>query len=159
MLRFAQVKKLCDGRKVSFHSKRMFGKRFLHEFIEINPELSNCDKPIVALESTIITHGMPYPTNLEMALEVENEIARLNVMPATIGWLNGRLKVGLSKDEIELLAKNTANAIKISRRDLPYLYSNQPNRPRFGGRHYSYDLDHLIDGILNSVGHSVYSYD
>uniref|UniRef100_A0ABM5GEK5 Uncharacterized protein isoform X4 n=1 Tax=Pogona vitticeps TaxID=103695 RepID=A0ABM5GEK5_9SAUR len=79
-------------------------------------------RPVVALESTIITHGMPYPRNLSMAREVE-EIVRTNgSVPATIGVVNGCIRVGLQDEELEFLAKSK-NVVKVSRRDLPYVLS------------------------------------
>ncbi|XP_030399907.1 pseudouridine-metabolizing bifunctional protein C1861.05-like [Gopherus evgoodei] len=79
-------------------------------------------RPIVALESTIITHGMPYPQNLSMAREVE-EIVRTNgSVPATVGILNGRIHIGLNDEELQFLAKSK-NLVKVSRRDLPYVLS------------------------------------
>lgn len=76
------------------------------------------NKPIVALESTIISHGMPYPKNVETALLCEQIIRENGAVPATIAVINGRLKVGLSQDEIEYLAK-AKGIFKMSRRDLP----------------------------------------
>ncbi|KAL4705043.1 hypothetical protein ACJJTC_009831 [Scirpophaga incertulas] len=75
------------------------------------------DKPIVALESTIITHGMPYPKNLETALEVENIIRKLGVVPATVAILKGQMTIGLSEDQIKELSQ-AKSAVKASRRDL-----------------------------------------
>ena len=80
-------------------------------------------KPIVALESTIISHGMPFPQNMETALKVEEIVRSNGAIPATIAILNGKLKVGLSKDEIEYLGKKGTKIVKASRRDLPYLIS------------------------------------
>lgn len=80
-------------------------------------------KPIVALESTIITHGMPYPSNVEMAVEVENKVRENNSIPATIAIINGIIHVGLEKEELEYLAK--ASAIKVSKRDLGYVLANK----------------------------------
>lgn len=80
-------------------------------------------KPIVALESTIITHGMPYPANVEMAVEVENKVRENNSIPATIAIINGIIHVGLEKEELEYLAK--ASAIKVSKRDLGYVLANK----------------------------------
>ncbi|XP_011505540.1 PREDICTED: pseudouridine-metabolizing bifunctional protein C1861.05 [Ceratosolen solmsi marchali] len=81
--------------------------------------------PIVALESTIITHGMPYPHNLATALEAEDIIRQKGVIPATIAVVNGKIKVGINKKEIERLAKSERkNLVKISRRDLSYAISN-----------------------------------
>uniref|UniRef100_A0A8D0GI40 Carbohydrate kinase PfkB domain-containing protein n=1 Tax=Sphenodon punctatus TaxID=8508 RepID=A0A8D0GI40_SPHPU len=79
-------------------------------------------RPVVVLESTIITHGMPYPQNLSMAKEVE-EIVRLNgSVSATVGILKGRIHVGLKNEELEFLAKSK-HLVKVSRRDLPYVLS------------------------------------
>jgi len=83
------------------------------------------NKAIVALESTIISHGMPYPKNMETALMVEDRVKQHNAVPATIGIIKGKLKVGLSMAEIEILAKTGSKVIKASRRDLPYLVATQ----------------------------------
>ena len=79
------------------------------------------DKPVVALESTIISHGMPYPKNVETALLVEDTIRQNGAVPATIAVIGGRLKAGLSHEEIEYLGKAGRNVAKASRRDLPAL--------------------------------------
>lgn len=81
--------------------------------------------PIVALESTIISHGMPFPQNMETALKVEEIVRSNGAIPATIAIINGKLKVGLSKDEIEYLGKAGEKIVKASRRDLPYLISKK----------------------------------
>ncbi len=97
-------------------------------FLEISPEVKQAiksNKPIVALESTIISHGMPYPKNMETALQVEQTVRDNNAIPATIAIINGKLKTGLSKDEIKLLAKQGQSVIKTSRRDIPYLVSKK----------------------------------
>ena len=86
---------------------------------EIQNALSNGD-PIVALESTIVTHGMPYPENFQMATEVETIIRKNNAIPATIAVLNGKPHVGLNSDQLHDLA-TSKNSIKVSRRDFPYL--------------------------------------
>ncbi len=75
--------------------------------------------PVVALESTIISHGMPYPQNVETALKVEKTVRDSGAVPATIAVIKGRLKVGLSEDEIEYLGKKGLEVTKVSRRDLP----------------------------------------
>lgn len=106
--------------------------------IDINHDVVDSSKPLVALESTIITHGMPYPKNLEMALQVEQEIESFGARPVTIGYINGRLKAGLTRSEIEMLAKNTSQAIKISRRDLPFILSNRSDKPLYGGIYSGY---------------------
>lgn len=75
-------------------------------------------KPIVALESTIISHGMPYPDNMNTAMELEDIIRENGATPATIAIINGRIKIGISHEEMELLAKST-EVVKVSRRDIP----------------------------------------
>ena len=78
--------------------------------------------PVVALESTIISHGMPYPQNVDMANEVERIIRDGGAVPATIAVLNGRPRIGLSKEDLELLA-TSPDVAKVSVRDLPYVVS------------------------------------
>ncbi len=92
------------------------------------PDLSNevrealaAGKPVVALESTIISHGMPYPQNVETARKVEQTIRDEGATPATIAVLGGRMKAGLSDDELEYLGKAGQKVTKASRRDLPVL--------------------------------------
>ncbi|XP_065362844.1 uncharacterized protein LOC135956320 [Calliphora vicina] len=96
--------------------------------LDIHPSVKNAlqqHEPVVALESTIITHGMPYPQNLETAFEVEDIVRSVGATPATIALIDGRLKVGLSKDDIVQLAKmDREEVIKSSRRDLPYVIAN-----------------------------------
>ncbi len=97
-------------------------------YLEVNAEVSNAlanNLPIVALESTIISHGMPYPQNYETALEVERILRDENVVPATIALINGKIKVGLNSNEIDYLAKSGAKIVKASRRDLPYLIAQK----------------------------------
>ena len=94
------------------------------EFLQISPEVQdalNNNKPIVALESTIISHGMPFPQNAQTALEVEDAIRQQGVIPATIAIIRGVMKVGLSKEEIELLGSEGHAVTKFSRRDLPFV--------------------------------------
>ncbi len=90
----------------------------IKEMLKDIPDLSN--RPAVALETTVLTHGMPYPQNVECALKCEDEIRNAGGEPYTIGIINGKIKIGLSHDEIEYLGK-TMNAMKVSRRDLPYV--------------------------------------
>ncbi|MFA5660322.1 MAG: pseudouridine-5'-phosphate glycosidase [Bacilli bacterium] len=93
--------------------------------IKINQEVAYAlanNLPVVALESTIITHGMPYQKNVEIALKVEEAVRHNGAIPATIGVLDGEAIIGLTEDEIEILGKKEA-AIKISRRDLSYVLS------------------------------------
>ena len=91
----------------------------------INPEVANAlqnNIPVVALESTIITHGMPYPENLKMVLEVEEIIRENNAVPATIAVVDGVVKIGLSNDEVRSLSEKK-DVIKLSRNDLAYAIS------------------------------------
>ena len=83
-------------------------------------------KPLVALESTIMTHGMPFPENLETALSVESIIREESVVPATIAILKGRIKIGLEQEELKELAEDS-EAIKVSRRDLASALVRQQN--------------------------------
>lgn len=80
-------------------------------------------QPIVALESTIISHGMPYPQNVETAMLVEETVRETGAIPATIAIISGQLKAGLNADEIDLLGKTGTAVNKVSRRDLPYVVS------------------------------------
>ena len=95
--------------------------------MKINPEVLKAlqnNQPVVALESTIISHGMPYPKNVETALRVEKVIREHGVLPATIGIINGEPIVGMTPDEIELFGK-TKGIAKASRRDLPVIYAKK----------------------------------
>ena len=94
------------------------------KYLDVSPEVSEAvrnKKPVVALESTIISHGMPYPQNVETALAVEQIIRDNGAVPATVAIIGGRLKAGLSKDEIEYLGKTGQAVTKVSRRDLPVI--------------------------------------
>lgn len=96
----------------------------LNKYLDIAPEVQaalDAGKPVVALESTIISHGMPYPQNVETALNVEQLIRDNGAVPATIAIIKGRLKAGLSKEEIDYLGKTGHDVPKASRRDLPVL--------------------------------------
>ena len=96
----------------------------MNKYLDIAPEVQQAlaeGKPVVALESTIISHGMPYPKNVETALLVEQTIRRNGAVPATIAIIGGRLKAGLSQEEIEHLGKAGRSVAKASRRDLPAL--------------------------------------
>ncbi len=93
-------------------------------YLDIPPEVSAAlaaNQPVVALESTIISHGMPYPQNVETALQVEQEVRAHGAIPATIAIINGRLKAGLSVADIEQLGKGGHSITKVSRRDLPFI--------------------------------------
>ena len=94
------------------------------ELLQISAEVQQAlknNQPIVALESTIISHGMPFPENAQTALEVEETIRRQGAVPATIAIIHGVMKVGLSREEIELLGREGHNVAKVSRRDLPFV--------------------------------------
>ena len=96
----------------------------MNKYLDIAPEVQEAlaaGKPVVALESTIISHGMPYPQNVETALKVESIIRENGAVPATIAVLGGRLKAGLSPEEIDYLGKTGTAVAKASRRDLPVL--------------------------------------
>ena len=100
----------------------------MNQYLDISKEVNEAlkaGKPVVALESTIISHGMPYPKNVETALEVEAVVRENGAVPATIAIIGGRLKAGLSKDEIEHLGKKGLSVTKASRRDLPMLVAKK----------------------------------
>lgn len=95
----------------------------LKQYLDITPEIKTAleeGKPVVALESTILSHGMPYPQNLEFAAEVEKIIRAEGAVPATMAIIDGRMKVGLSAGELELMCKGEG-VVKVSRRDLPII--------------------------------------
>ena len=96
----------------------------MRNYLDISPEVALAKKegqPVVALESTIISHGMPYPQNVETALRVEQTIREGGAIPATIAVIGGKLKAGLTEAEIEYLGKKGTAVTKASRRDLPVL--------------------------------------
>ena len=96
----------------------------LNKYLDVNPEVAAAlaaGKPVVALESTLISHGMPYPQNVETALNVERIIRENGAVPATIAIIDGRLKAGLTAEEIEYFGKKGQAIHKASRRDLAVL--------------------------------------
>ncbi|MDO4573445.1 MAG: pseudouridine-5'-phosphate glycosidase [Clostridia bacterium] len=100
----------------------------MNDILCLSPEVREAVKngePVVALESTIISHGMPYPKNVETALEVEAVVRRHGALPATVAVLDGRPCAGLSPDEIERLGKKGLDVVKASRRDLPVLLAGR----------------------------------
>ena len=100
----------------------------MNQYLDVAPEVAQAlaeGRPVVALESTIISHGMPYPKNVETALLVEQTIRENGAVPATIAIIGGRLKAGLSHDEIEHLGKAGRKVAKASRRDLPVLVARK----------------------------------
>ena len=97
----------------------------MHSFLLFSPEVAAAriaGKPIVALESTIISHGMPYPQNVATARDVEQVIRDAGAVPATIAIIDGKICVGLSEDQLQTLG-SSPDALKVSRRDLPYVLS------------------------------------
>ena len=95
--------------------------------MKINPEVKRAlaeNRPVVALESTIISHGMPYPKNVQTALEVEKVIRDHGAVPATIGIIDGEPVIGMTPDEIEEFGKRKG-VLKVSRRDLPVVYAKK----------------------------------
>jgi pseudouridine-5'-phosphate glycosidase len=99
----------------------------MNSFLEIHPEIKQAlseNKPIVALESTIISHGMPFPQNINTAFEVEQIVRDNGAMPATIAILNGKCHVGLTKEQIEYFAA-AENVWKVSLRDMPHVISKK----------------------------------
>ncbi|MFA6891377.1 MAG: pseudouridine-5'-phosphate glycosidase [Sphaerochaetaceae bacterium] len=100
----------------------------MNQYLEITDEVKKAlegKKPVVALESTIISHGMPYPKNVETANMVEKTIRKQGAVPATIAIIGGKLKVGLDPDELEYFGKKGTKITKASRRDIPYLCSRK----------------------------------
>jgi pseudouridine-5'-phosphate glycosidase len=99
----------------------------MNEFLAIHPEVKEAlanGKAVVALESTIISHGMPYPKNVETALAVENVVRENGAVPATIAIIDGKCCVGLSKDQLEMFG-NSKDVWKVSLRDMPYVISKK----------------------------------
>jgi pseudouridine-5'-phosphate glycosidase len=99
----------------------------MHQFLLFSPEVAAAraaGKPVVALESTIISHGMPYPQNVGTAREVEQVIRDAGAVPATIAIIDGRICVGLGPEQLELLGASP-DAMKVSRRDLPFVLSKR----------------------------------
>ena len=100
----------------------------LKDFLVVSDEVKEAleqNKPVVALESTIISHGMPYPQNVETALKVEQIIRDNGAIPATIAIINGQMRAGLSADEIDYLGKKGREVAKVSRRDLPVIIAEK----------------------------------
>lgn len=101
----------------------------LNNYLQVKPEIEEALRkglPVVALESTIISHGMPYPENIKTAKEVERIVRENGAIPATIAILNGKLTVGLNDEELELLG-NSTDVVKASRRDLPFIVAKELN--------------------------------
>jgi pseudouridine-5'-phosphate glycosidase len=100
----------------------------LNTYLDIHPRIQQAlanNKPVVALESTIISHGMPYPQNVETAMLVEQAVRENGAEPATIAIINGRLTVGLDEQQITHLGKSGFEVIKTSRRDIPFIVAQE----------------------------------
>lgn len=132
--------------------KRLFNTNALNRFVDLSPEVKsalNNKEPLVALESTIITHGMPYPENVQTAKEVEEIVKSEGAVPATIAILDGRIKVGLSSKDLEQLgALDPKTVSKVSRSDLAVVLSSHRN----GGTTVAGTMI-----IANSVGIKVFA--
>src|SRR6187200_1468160 len=99
----------------------------MHQYLEIHPEVQSAladGKPVVALESTIISHGMPYPQNFNTAIEVENIVRSKGAVPATTAIFNGKCYAGLTKDQLEYFA-SAKDVWKVSLRDMSYVISKK----------------------------------
>ena len=122
------LKLLVNSKPTFWENSTIYNARKINKTcITISPEIQNAlanGDPVVALESTIVTHGMPYPENFQMATEVENIIRKNNAIPATIAILDGKPHVGLNSDQLHELA-TCKNTIKVSRRDFPYIMSQK----------------------------------
>jgi len=100
----------------------------LNHYLKLSPEVSKAlaeGKPVVALESTIIAHGMPYPKNVETALAVENIVRKNGATPATIAIIDGKLCAGLTEKEIRHIGKLGQKVVKVSRRDIPFILAQK----------------------------------
>ena len=100
----------------------------MNSFLDFSEEVADAiseHKPVVSLESTIISHGMPYPANVETALKVENIIRENGAVPATVAIIGGRIKIGLSSSQLEYFGKKGTSIMKVSRRDIPVVLSRK----------------------------------
>ena len=131
----------------------------LNKYLDIAPEVQKAldeGRPVVALESTIISHGMPYPQNVETALNVEKVIRDNGAVPATIAVIGGRLKAGLSPEEINYLGKTGTAVAKASRRDLPVLVAEGRDGATggIGGVHRGAQQTFDISADLEELAHT-----
>ena len=116
------------SRSLSYFNSRPVLTNLTARNLIINDEVSQAlrnDCPVVSLESTIITHGMPFPTNKEMAVEVETIIRESGATPATVAVIEGNIHVGLEDGHLDQLAELKTPAVKISRRDLAFVTSQR----------------------------------
>ena len=108
----------------------MLNKELIKKYVSISKEVKDAldqGKPVVALESTIISHGMPYPKNAQTAYECERVVRENGATPAIIAIINGVLKVGLTDEEVDYLAKEGRKVAKVSRRDIAHIVANKLN--------------------------------
>lgn len=118
---------LKNGKRLKISRLPLVRRFSSHNNLVISNEVQSAiasNKPIVALESTIITHGLPYPENLNMAKEVEELIRQNNAVPATMAFIRGKPVVGLTTSDLEYLSKEP-DMVKVSRRDVPYVMSKK----------------------------------
>lgn len=103
----------------------------MHDFLQVQPEVAEAlaqNKPVVALESTVITHGLPYPNNVNTAVQMQMAVREGGAVPATIAIIQGQVHVGLADDELDYLGKLAGTAVrKCSRRDIPLAIGNKEN--------------------------------
>ncbi len=103
----------------------------MHNFLQVLPEVAEAftqNKPVVALESTVITHGLPYPDNVATAVQMQTAVREGGAIPATIAIIQGQVHVGLTDDELEYLGQLAGTAVrKCSRRDIPLAIGNKEN--------------------------------
>ena len=127
----------------------------MHAFLSFSPEVAaarSAGKPLVALESTIISHGMPYPHNVAMACEVEQIIRDAGAVPATIAILDGKICIGLAPQQLDLLA-SAPGVMKVSRRDLPYaLAQRRPGATTVAGTMICAELAGIGVFVTGGIG-------
>lgn len=123
------INRYIKSQQLHVLSKRnISNNNLLKPFVEISNEVQNALKlgmPVVALESTIISHGMPYPRNIKVAYEVEAKIREHGAIPATIAIINGIPKIGLNESDMNILSNQNNDVVKASRRDMAYVCSNK----------------------------------
>lgn len=122
-LRLSRALQPCGAARMFSSASALKAAQLRGAPVDVHPEVQDAlhsGKPVVALESTIITHGMPFPTNLSTARSVETIVRSTGAIPATIGLIGGRVKIGLQPVELERLAdvQNNPGAVKLSRRDI-----------------------------------------
>lgn len=116
--------------RILVNQAQVSGKTFSDIFVftdEVRDALRANSRQVVALESTIISHGMPYPSNIECARALESIVREQGAVPATIAILGGKIHVGLSPEQLEFFGKNGPACLKCSRRDLPYVLAAKKN--------------------------------